>query len=80
MILEKLQQVFLQVFENKNIAINRNSSPANIDGWNSLNHVLLINEIENAFHIQFSLDEMIELSNVGDIIDCIEKKNQTSSL
>ena len=74
MILEKLQLVFSQVFEKQDIKINPNSSPENISGWNSLNHVLLISEIEKVFGIQFTLDEMIEIYNVSDIIAFIEKK------
>lgn len=74
MILEKIQQVFAEVFDRPDIKISLDSSPENIKGWNSLNHVMIINEIEKNFDIQFSLDEMIELINVRDIVNCIEKK------
>jgi acyl carrier protein len=74
MILEKIKQVFAEVFDRPDIEIDLDSSPDNVKGWNSLNHVLIISEIEKTFDIQFSLDEMIELINVRDIVNCIEKK------
>jgi acyl carrier protein len=74
MIPEKIQQAFEQVFENKTIKIDHSTSPNNLSGWNSLKHVLLINEIEKLYNIQFTLDEMIEMQNVGDIVACVNSK------
>ena len=43
--------------------INENSSPDNIDNWDSLKHMMLISALEEEFDIQFSDQEMLELLN-----------------
>ena len=38
-------------------------------------HPELMNQIENHFQIEFTLDEIISFKNVGDLIDCLALKN-----
>jgi acyl carrier protein len=45
-----------------------------IRNWDSLHHVMIINEIENYFNIQFDLMEMLDISSVGDICNAISRK------
>ena len=53
----------LVVFELDPTFINENSSPDNIDNWDSLKHMMLISALEEEFDIQFSDQEMLELLN-----------------
>lgn len=60
---DKLKNVISVVFDLKREQINDNSSPDNIEGWDSLKHMILIGAIEDEFNIQFSDEEMLELLN-----------------
>ena len=60
---KKLKNVFSVVFELDSNSINENSSPDNIDNWDSLKHMMLISALEEEFDVQFSDEEMLELLN-----------------
>tara|TARA_B100001250_G_scaffold411059_1_gene438823 strand:- start:1903 stop:2139 length:237 start_codon:yes stop_codon:yes gene_type:complete len=59
----KIKKVISIVFEMDVDNINDNSSPDNIENWDSLRHMILIGALEDEFNIQFSDDEMTELLN-----------------
>ena len=73
-VLSKMNNVFRSVFEDVNLTVSMDTSAKDIEKWDSLNHVLLIAELENKFNISFELDEMITFKNVGDIINSINSK------
>lgn len=75
MTISKLNDVFRRVFENNKIQISENTSAKDIEKWDSLNHFVLISEIEKTFQLNFELDELLEFKNVGDIIRAIDKKS-----
>lgn len=60
---KKLKNIMSIVFELKSNEINDDSSPENIENWDSLKHMMLIGAIEDEFDIQFTNDEMLELLN-----------------
>ena len=60
---KKLKNIMSIVFELKSNEINDDSSPENIEKWDSLKHMMLIGAIEDEFDIQFTNDEMLELLN-----------------
>ena len=59
----KIKKIISIVFEIELNKINDNSSPDNIENWDSLRHMMLIDALEDEFDIQFSDDEMTELIN-----------------
>ena len=59
----KIKKIISIVFEIELNKINDNSSPDNIENWDSLRHMMLIDALEDEFDIQFSDDEMTELLN-----------------
>lgn len=72
-IFEKLNEVFSDVFDD-DITVNDGTTAADIEDWDSLNHITLISEVEDAFGIKLSMKEVIGLNNVGELVDIIEKK------
>jgi acyl carrier protein len=66
-ILNKVQDVFRKTFDKPDIIISESMSPKDIKKWDSLNHVILISEIEKAFNIRFELQDMLESRDVGAI-------------
>lgn len=44
-------------------------SVAEIDKWDSLNHIIVISEIESLLHIQFDSEKISELTHFGSLVD-----------
>ena len=74
-LLAKLETIFIRVFKKENLKITLSTSAEDIDNWDSLSHVLLLNEIEKEFNIQFELEELLDFKTVEDILKSIASKN-----
>ena len=73
-LLKIITTIFHSVFKNQNINLNINSNPENTLGWDSLNHILFIIEIEKHFSIKFTAGEILSNKNIGQICDSINSK------
>ncbi|HET59560.1 MAG TPA: acyl carrier protein [Chloroflexi bacterium] len=62
------------VFEDDEIEIDRHTTANDIDGWDSMSHMTLLMAIEEDFEIEFEEWEVIDLSDVGELIDLITEK------
>ena len=72
--LDQLQSVFRDVFEDDELTINRQTSADNIEGWDSLMHVSLMINVERVFGVKFSTTQVASLKNVGELMDLIESR------
>jgi acyl carrier protein len=70
----KLTSVFRTVFNNNTLVLTNELSAKDVDGWDSLSHMILITEIENVFAIKFKLKDLNKMKNVGDMIEIIMSK------
>lgn len=71
---DELTKVFEEVFDAKNLAITRETTSNDIDGWDSMSHVTMLMAVEDHFGIEFKPYEIANLVNVGALIDLVEKK------
>ncbi|HEY5976104.1 MAG TPA: acyl carrier protein [Geobacteraceae bacterium] len=71
---EKLNAIFCTVFDDADIRITPTTTANDIDGWDSLSHVNLIVAVEQGFAIRFSQKEILTFKNVGDLVNCIDRK------
>jgi acyl carrier protein len=71
---ETLNLVFRRVFDNETITITDETTADDIEEWDSLAHINLIMEIEAEFDIKFTVDDIMDLKNVGEMIELIERK------
>jgi acyl carrier protein len=74
--LDKLQEIFRNLFDNDDIILTDNTSAKDIAGWDSLKNVKLIVRIEKAFKIRFATGEVARMSNVGELLALIDKRSQ----
>jgi acyl carrier protein len=66
-ILGRVQEIFRKTFDKPDLIVTDSTSPRDLKKWDSLNHVILISEIEKAFNVRFELQDMLESRSVGDI-------------
>ena len=70
---DKLYKIMSEIFRLDRDKITRESSIETIRQWTSLNHVVLIDRIEKEWDLNFEISEIINIKNVSDILDIIEK-------
>lgn len=75
-ILDRLQPVFRDVFEDSSLVVVPSSSALTIAGWDSLAHVNLIANVEHTFGVRFALSELEDLKCVGDMVELIARKQK----
>lgn len=73
-IIEELQNIFRDVFDNNDIFINSNTVAEDIEEWDSLSHIQLIFEVEKIFHVKFTSREMLSWDNIGEMAETIRNK------
>ena len=76
---EKLQSVFVDVFDDEDLRISNSTNSDDIEEWDSLNHIALVLSIEKCFNIRFLTGEVISLKNVGEMIQLLEEKTSINS-
>lgn len=73
-IFEKLTEIFRDVMDNEEIVLEENTTAEDIEEWDSLAHVQLIEKIESVFGLKFSAKEMMSWDDVGEFVDSIEER------
>ncbi|MDQ8698268.1 acyl carrier protein [Hyphomicrobium sp. LHD-15] len=64
--------IFADVFQYTG-PLTRTTSPEDISRWDSLQHIALVRELEMAFSIRLSMDEMMEIRSVADIETVLQR-------
>ena len=72
---EKVSEIMSSVFGIPKEQINLNSSPDNIENWDSLRHMNLVVALEEEFGVSFSDDQMSELLNYQLIVLTLKELN-----
>ena len=75
-IIEELQNIFRGIFDDEALIISRDTTAEDIDAWDSLTHLQLVMEVEQAFNIKFKTSQLKNMPNVGAMIDAIMELRQ----
>ncbi len=73
-ILNSCSEIFQTVFSDPKLLVSVSTSASDIADWDSLAQIRLLMTMEQKFEIQFSLDEVEDLQNLGEIIELILTK------
>ena len=73
-IFNKVQEIFRDVFDDEDMIIENSTNSDVVEEWDSLNHINLVSAIEKEFKIKFTLPELMELKDVGEMNELILKK------
>lgn len=75
--LEELQEIFREVFDDASLVITPETSAMDIEAWDSLSHLRLVMAMEAEFRIQFDFEELNVLRNVGEMMVLIQQKRDS---
>ena len=64
-----VQEIFRDIFDVDDLVIDDLTNSDDIEDWDSLNHINLVSAIEKEFKIRFALGELMEINDVGAMID-----------
>ena len=71
---DRIKNVMSAVFEIPAIKIGKESSPDNIESWDSLKHMNLVVALEEEFELEFMEDEILDMMNFDLIISILSDK------
>lgn len=67
-VFEKLTVICRDVFDDDTLTITESMTSDDVAGWDSLTHLSLINQLEEMYEVAFTLDEVMECKNLGEIL------------
>ena len=73
-ILKRVNEIFCEVFADDTIVIHDETTASDIPDWDSLMQIELVAEHESHFGIRFGMKEVLNMKNVGEMIDIIAER------
>lgn len=74
--MDRILRVVSLVMEVPIEKLNKESSPDNVENWDSLKHMNLILALEEEFDVTFSDEEIVELLSVEIIVEVLKEKGR----
>lgn len=74
-ILNSLQTVFNEVFDNEGSVVSEETTAQDISEWDSLTNIELMVAVEERFGVKFTAADIGKLQNVGDLVRLIRAKS-----
>ncbi|MDR1016159.1 MAG: acyl carrier protein [Coriobacteriales bacterium] len=71
---QRLDAVFQDVFDDDDIHVSADTTADDIEDWDSLEHINLISSIEDEFGMKFSMGEVTEMRNVGEMAELVKAR------
>ena len=69
-----LNDIFRQVLEDDSISLSPAITADDVEGWDSMNHIFIVVELQNRFGVKFHAAEMEELKNVAELAALVQRK------
>jgi acyl carrier protein len=71
--MEKLKQILSKILGIDENLITDETSPDNVETWDSFNGLMLVSELEEGFNVKFTMDEVVSVKCVKDIKEALKK-------
>ena len=75
-IYERLNDIFRDVFDDESLSVTPATTAADIEDWDSLSHITLMAAVEDEFRMKFSMKEVVEMKNVGEMVTIIAARRK----
>ncbi len=72
--MDNIKKIVSEVFNIEPEKINNDSSPENIEMWDSLGQLALVLAIEQEYKITLEIQEIFLIMNVGDIYEILKQR------
>lgn len=72
--IKDIQEVFAKILKIDPNTIQESSTMDDVENWTSLNHLIVIMELEKKFNVKLKTNEMRDLVSIEKIITLLKKK------
>jgi acyl carrier protein len=69
-----LTGIFRESLDNDSLVLTETTTAKDVDGWDSITHVLIVVAVEKKFRVKFTAGEIQKLQNVGDLAALVQRK------
>ncbi|MGA1823454.1 MAG: acyl carrier protein [bacterium] len=73
--MSKLKKIISNVLDIPEKEINDDTSPDNVESWDSFNGLMLVSELEKNYKVSFTMEEITAVKCVADIKKSLKKYN-----
>jgi acyl carrier protein len=73
-IVTRLTPIFRDVFNDNTLVVTDKLNAADVATWDSLSNINMIVAVEKAFGVKFSIKDVRNLKNVGELLELIKRK------
>ena len=73
-IVSRLTPIFRDVFNDDALVVSEGVTAADVPTWDSLSNINMIIAVEKAFGVKFSIKDVRNLKNVGELLELIKRK------
>ena len=73
-IVSRLTPIFRDVFNDDALVVSEGMTAAEVPTWDSLSNINMIIAVEKAFGVKFSIKDVRNLKNVGELLELIKRK------
>ena len=73
-IVSRLTPIFRDVFNDNALVVTESLTAADVPTWDSLSNINMIVAVEKAFGVKFSIKDVRNLKNVGELLELIKRK------
>lgn len=73
-ILKEITEIVQDILGQEEIQLTEMSTAKDIEGWDSLAHISILETVQSVYNVVFDLEEIIDMATVGDIITAVVNK------
>ena len=73
-ILETLNEIFQDIFDDDSLVITETTTANDVEDWDSIEHINLIDAVEKEFGMKFKMQEVSGMKNVGEMVQIIAER------
>jgi acyl carrier protein len=73
-VLEKVIEIVAATCEVEKSEVTESSMVGDFPAWDSVGHLSILSNVEEAFDISFEPEEMMEIEDVKDIVNMVQSK------
>lgn len=73
-ILHTITGILRDILQQPDLVVSEQTTADQVARWDSINHVNILMTVERTFKVRFSLGEIKQLRNVGEMVALVKKK------
>lgn len=69
--IQRIARVFSEAFNVPADQVSANTVPDDVEKWDSLGHITMVNALQSEFGVEFEIEEIMEMATVSKILEIL---------